>query len=334
MAAPMTSSSICPASSSSTRGAISSCSSRTRSAEQRWPALLKAEVTLSRTTCSGSAELSTIITLMPPVSAISVAIAPDLPASRCSIRRAVWVEPVKTTPAMRASPVSASPTAGPPGSSCSTSAGMPARCNSSTARAAVSGVCSAGLATTLLPVTSAALTCPVKMDTGKFQGLMQANTPRPRTRSVLRSPVGPVQQLRSAEHACLRRRSNAGNRSPRGPRRRCRARYGAASSTHRAINSARCVSNSSAARSRIAARSDTGRRSHAGWAAPVRASARATCSAVASPTGAIAGTAAAHSVSSAPSSRPSAKLTPRELGRWLPKSCPGVAIRGSAAGSV
>ena len=39
---------------------------------------------------------------------------------------------------------------------------------------------------------SAAATWPVKMDTGKFQGLMQANTPRPRTRSVLRSPVGPV----------------------------------------------------------------------------------------------------------------------------------------------
>ncbi len=62
---------MAPASSSSTRGAMSSCTNSTRSAEQRWPAALKAEVTASFTTCSGSAELSTIIAFWPPVSAIS-----------------------------------------------------------------------------------------------------------------------------------------------------------------------------------------------------------------------------------------------------------------------
>ena len=44
-----------------------------RSAEQRWPALWKAEARMSRTACSGSAVESTIMALSPPVSAISMA---------------------------------------------------------------------------------------------------------------------------------------------------------------------------------------------------------------------------------------------------------------------
>ena len=42
------------------------------------------------------------------------------------------------------------------------------------------GVCSAGFAATVLPAASAAATCPTKIDSGKFHGLMQTNTPRPR----------------------------------------------------------------------------------------------------------------------------------------------------------
>ena len=42
-----------------------------RSAEQRWPALSNADDSASATTCSGSAELSTIIAFCPPVSAMS-----------------------------------------------------------------------------------------------------------------------------------------------------------------------------------------------------------------------------------------------------------------------
>ena len=55
----------------------------------------------------------------------------------------------------------------------------------------MSGVCSAGLAMTALPAASAALTCPVKMASGKFHGLMQTKTPRPCSATSLRSPVGP-----------------------------------------------------------------------------------------------------------------------------------------------
>jgi len=42
-----------------------------------------------------------------------------------------------------------------------------------------------------LVAASAAATWPVKMASGKFHGLMQANTPRPWRRSSLRSPAGP-----------------------------------------------------------------------------------------------------------------------------------------------
>ena len=44
---------------------------------------------------------------------------------------------------------------------------------------ATSGVCSAGLATTLLPATSAAAIWPMKIASGKFHGEMQTKTPRP-----------------------------------------------------------------------------------------------------------------------------------------------------------
>ena len=43
----------------------------------------------------------------------------------------------------------------------------------------MSGVCSAGLATTALPAASAAATWPMKIASGKFHGLMQTKTPRP-----------------------------------------------------------------------------------------------------------------------------------------------------------
>ena len=78
-----------------------------------------------------------------------------------------------------------------PGSRRSALAGTPAWCSSRTASAAISGVCSAGLATTALPAASAAATWPVKIASGKFQGEMQTQTPRPCRVSVLVSPVGP-----------------------------------------------------------------------------------------------------------------------------------------------
>ena len=65
------------------------------------------------TTCSGSAEESTIIAFWPPVSAISGTIGPSRCASARLIARAVSVEPVKATPATRGSATSAAPTLAP-----------------------------------------------------------------------------------------------------------------------------------------------------------------------------------------------------------------------------
>ena len=177
---PSASSRAAPAIISTMCSATSSCTHRSRSAEQRWPAERNDEATTSSVTCSGSAVASTIIALMPPVSAISGTIGPSLAASARLMARPTSVEPVKQTPAYARSATSAAPTLPSPGTSASAPAGMPASCRMRTASAAISGVCSAGLATTLLPAASAALTCPRKIASGKFHGLMQTNTPRPR----------------------------------------------------------------------------------------------------------------------------------------------------------
>ncbi|MCY1364673.1 hypothetical protein D9M69_514880 [compost metagenome] len=169
-----------------------SCRHSRRRAEQRCPALRKALCTTASATCSGRAVLSTSMALMPPVSAISGTMAPSFAASARWMILATCVEPVNTTPAMPACATSEAPTVSPgPCSSCSALAGTPAACSSFTASSATAGVCSAGLASTVLPVASAAATWPMKMASGKFQGLMQTQAPRPSRRSVLLSPVGP-----------------------------------------------------------------------------------------------------------------------------------------------
>jgi hypothetical protein len=86
-----------------------------------------------------------------------------------------------------------------------------------TKRCATSGVCSAGLAATVLPATSAATTWPAKIASGKFHGLMQTNTPRPCRRSSLLSPVGPGRAGRPGA-ARPGRRSSGRSRPPRAPR--------------------------------------------------------------------------------------------------------------------
>ena len=106
---------------------------------------------------------------------------PSCSARLASVRLISWatsVEPVKITPLMRLSAVRAAPTTSPrPGSSCSAARGVPASRNSSTARQAINGVCSAGLASTTLPAARAAATWPVKIASGKFHGLMQLTGP-------------------------------------------------------------------------------------------------------------------------------------------------------------
>ncbi len=136
---------------------------------------------MSPTTCSARADESTTMAFWPPVSATRGTGRPCLPSlwerDFCN-SLATWVDPVNKTPWTRVSATSWAPTVSPrPGSSCTAARGTPASHKRFTAWAATSGVCSAGLARTVLPAASAAATWPTKMASGKFQGLMHTTGP-------------------------------------------------------------------------------------------------------------------------------------------------------------
>ena len=161
---PTTSSAIWPCSNSISSSATSSCTQRIRQAEQRWPAEPKADNTASLTTCSGSAVESAIIAFWPPVSAINTGSSPLAWAwlfKLWLIRWAVWVEPVKITPDSLSAWVKAAPTSPAPVTKCSALLGKPAWYISWAPKWAIKLVCSAGLATTVLPAASAATIWPV-----------------------------------------------------------------------------------------------------------------------------------------------------------------------------
>ena len=159
---PSVSSSIAPRIMSSILSATSSCRNSTRKREQRWPALSKADAITSRATCSGSAVESTIIAFMPPVSATMRGNAPSRAASARLMTTAVSVDPVNATPARRGSPNRrvADLRATARQADAAHRPARPPRCSSRTAAAAISGVCSAGLARTVLPAAKRARNLP------------------------------------------------------------------------------------------------------------------------------------------------------------------------------
>jgi len=88
-------------------------------------------------------------------------------------------EPVKATQSTSSCRPSAWPAVSPkPGRTLRTPSGTPASAASSATRTAVSGDCSAGFMTTVLPVASAATVIPVMIARGKFHGAITAATPR------------------------------------------------------------------------------------------------------------------------------------------------------------
>jgi hypothetical protein len=90
------------------------------------------------------------------------------------------VEPVKDTMSISGCREMASPTLGPsPSTMLKTPLGTPASPNTSRSFAVITGDCSAGIITTVLPATSAAVDIPVRIASGKFQGAMTTATPRP-----------------------------------------------------------------------------------------------------------------------------------------------------------
>ncbi|MNH28809.1 hypothetical protein D3C79_890000 [compost metagenome] len=130
---------------------------------------------------------------MPPVSAISGSVWPwpSRRPARLRLRMpATSVEPVNITPLILLSPTRLAPTVSPrPGSSCTTPVGTPASWRMRTAWAAISGVCSAGLASTVLPAARAAATWPLNIASGKFHGLMHTTGPSGRWLSLLKLPA-------------------------------------------------------------------------------------------------------------------------------------------------
>ena len=161
---------------------------------------MNADAITSSTTCSGNAVESTSIAFSPPVSAINGTIAPSRAANARLMCSAVDVDPVIATPASAGCENATSPNARPLAAAKFSASGItPASCSSATKRAATNGVGSAGFATTALPAASAAVTCPAKIASGKFHGLMHANTPRPCSDKSFDSPVGPVKRAGSAK---------------------------------------------------------------------------------------------------------------------------------------
>lgn len=156
---------------------------RMHSAEQRWPALSKAEATTSLTTCSVRAEESTIIASRPSVSAIN-GIGRPCASKRPAMLRcrmpATSVGPVNITPRTRASFTSAAPTLFPwPGSSCTVRLGnasfqQDAHCLCGHQRGFLGWF---SQHSALLPAANAAAIWPVKIASGRFHGLMHTTGP-------------------------------------------------------------------------------------------------------------------------------------------------------------
>ena len=166
----------------SSRLATSSCTKNRRAAEQRWPAESKAERTRSRITCSGSALESAIMALM-PAGLGDEGHDGAAPRGERLLDRPARLVGAGEGDAGNARILDQGGTdrrRRPAADAAHRPARRP-RAAAAVARKAAIGVCSAGLASTGLPAASAAATWPVKIASGKFHGLMQANGPRPRS---------------------------------------------------------------------------------------------------------------------------------------------------------
>ena len=100
-------------------------------------------------------------------------------------RRPVSVEPVKPTLATSGWVTSAVPTSAPvPRTVFTTFAGTPASCRISMTAVDVNGVVSAGFTTMVFPVTRAGPILLPSSESGKFHGMMAAQTPSGRFRMI------------------------------------------------------------------------------------------------------------------------------------------------------
>ena len=116
-----------------------------------------------------------IIGSLPPSSSVTRLEPTAASAATCS---PIGVEPVKATLRTSGCRTSASPATEPlPGSTVKTPSGSPASVKISSSRSVVSGVLSAGLATTVFPHSSAGPSLLHSSVVGKFHGTIAATTP-------------------------------------------------------------------------------------------------------------------------------------------------------------
>ena len=101
-----------------------------------------------------------------------------LPAAAWTISRPTSPEPVNAILSTPACAASAAPAVSPkPVTMLTTPSGKPASWISWPSRSAVSGVCSAGLSTTVQPVASAGASFQAAIISGAFQGMICPTTP-------------------------------------------------------------------------------------------------------------------------------------------------------------
>jgi len=97
--------------------------------------------------------------------------------ARAAIWRPTGVDPVKAILSTPGCSTSSAPVSPSPVTTFSTPSGRPASSASSASRSAVSGVCSAGLSTTVQPAASAGPSFQAAISSGKFQGMICPQTP-------------------------------------------------------------------------------------------------------------------------------------------------------------
>ncbi len=151
-----------------------SCTSRRDPAQQTWPWLKKMPPTMPSTACSIGASSKMMFAALPPSSRVAFL---AVPAIDRAMVLPTSVEPVKAILSTSGCSTSAWPVRPSPVTMLTTPAGSSACWQTSAKSRALSGVVSAGLSTTVLPVARAGATFHASMSSGKFHGMICPTTP-------------------------------------------------------------------------------------------------------------------------------------------------------------
>src|SRR5215467_10533184 len=177
---------IAGSSSAMNRSNTESCTRILDRAQQSWPALSNTAYGAVAAARSISESAKTMLALLPPSSSVSRFTCLAQPAMICL---PTSVEPVNTILRTAGWSTRRWPTTDPlPGSTWNTCSGSPAANASSPIRIAVSGVSSAGLATTAHPAASAGARPQDRIGMGKFHGTIRPTTPTGSLKVTSRPP--------------------------------------------------------------------------------------------------------------------------------------------------